>query len=72
MSDEGASEELIADLVGHVKTSTTRTVYRHQLRPVITKGADLLDEVFGKLDRSVKRVISKARESGIVLRTRAI
>jgi integrase len=38
MSDEGASEELIADLVGHVKTSTTRTVYRHQLRPVITKG----------------------------------
>jgi hypothetical protein len=28
---------------------TTRTVYQHQLRPVITKGADLLDEVFGKL-----------------------
>nr|WP_255671968.1 tyrosine-type recombinase/integrase [Glycomyces amatae] len=48
MSDQGAAEELIADVVGHKKTSTTRTVYRHQLRPVITKGADLLDEVFGE------------------------
>jgi integrase len=48
MSDEGASEELIADLVGHVKTSTTRTVYRHQLRPVITKGVELLEGVFGE------------------------
>ncbi|PRY57487.1 site-specific integrase [Glycomyces artemisiae] len=48
MSDEGASEELIADLVGHAKTSTTRTVYRHQLRPVITKGVELLEEVFSE------------------------
>jgi integrase len=48
MSDEGASEELIADLVGHVKTSTTRTVYRHQLRPVITKGVELLEGVFSE------------------------
>jgi integrase len=46
MSDQGASDQLIADLVGHKKTSTTRTVYRHQLRPVITTGANLLDEVF--------------------------
>lgn len=49
MSDQGASEELIADLVGHRKTSTTRTIYRHQLRPVITTGAELLDEAFGEL-----------------------
>ncbi|THV41772.1 tyrosine-type recombinase/integrase [Glycomyces buryatensis] len=48
MSDQGASDELIADLVGHAKTSTTRTVYRHQLRPVITTGAELLDKAFGK------------------------
>lgn len=47
MSDQGASEELIADLVGHKRTSTTRTVYRHQLRPVVTKGAELLDDAFG-------------------------
>ncbi|HEX2143792.1 MAG TPA: tyrosine-type recombinase/integrase, partial [Glycomyces sp.] len=48
MSDSGASEELIADLVGHANTTTTRTVYRHQLRPVITKGAEILDGTFGK------------------------
>jgi integrase len=47
MSDQGATDELIADLVGHVNTSTTRMVYRKQLRPVITKGTDLLDGVFG-------------------------
>ena len=53
MSDQGADEELIADLVGHARTSTTRTIYRHQLRPVITKGAELLDKAFseGLLDR---------------------
>jgi hypothetical protein len=39
MSDQGASD---------AKTSTTRTVYRHQLRPVITTGAELLDKAFGK------------------------
>lgn len=48
MSDSGASEELIADLVGHANTTTTRTIYRHQLRPVITKGAEILDGAFGK------------------------
>ncbi|MDA1359815.1 site-specific integrase [Glycomyces luteolus] len=48
MSDSGASEELIADLVGHANTTTTRTIYRHQLRPVITKGAEMLDGAFGK------------------------
>lgn len=48
MSDSGASEELIADLVGHANTATTRTIYRHQLRPVITKGAEMLDGAFGK------------------------
>jgi integrase len=44
MSDRGAPIELIADLVGHKDTTTTRTVYRHQLKPVITKGAELIDE----------------------------
>jgi integrase len=48
MSDNGATLELIADLVGHANTTTTATVYRHQLRPVMTKGADLLDEAFAK------------------------
>jgi integrase len=48
MSDNGATDELIADLVGHKRTSTTREVYRRQLRPVITKGAELLDTAFGE------------------------
>jgi hypothetical protein len=32
----------------HASTTTTSTVYRHQLRPVMTKGADLLDRAFAK------------------------
>lgn len=39
LSDRGAPIELIADLVGHKDITTTRTVYRHQLKPVITEGA---------------------------------
>jgi integrase len=52
MAYAGVREELIADLVGHQRTSTTRTVYRHQLRPVITAGAEALDALFdsGGLD----------------------
>ncbi|MGN9840581.1 tyrosine-type recombinase/integrase [Nonomuraea sp. H19] len=37
MSDQGVPIETIADLVGHAGTSVTEAVYRHQLRPVITK-----------------------------------
>lgn len=43
MSDRGATIELIADLVGHKDTTTTWVVYRHQLRPVILKGAKLMN-----------------------------
>lgn len=46
MSAKGASEELIADLVGHKLTSTTRRIYRHQLNPVIMGGAELMDQAF--------------------------
>lgn len=46
MSDLGASDDMIADLVGHKDTRTTRQVYRHQLRPVITKGAEMIEAVF--------------------------
>jgi integrase len=44
LSDRGAPIELIADLVGHKDIATTRMVYRHQLRPVITGGAELIDD----------------------------
>ncbi|MDL4770753.1 MULTISPECIES: hypothetical protein [Thermomonosporaceae] len=39
--------ENIADLCGHSGTAVTEEVYRHQLRPVITKGAEAINTVFG-------------------------
>jgi integrase len=38
-SDNDVPIETIADLVGHKGTSVTERVYRHQLKPVVTKGA---------------------------------
>jgi hypothetical protein len=36
----------IADLVGHAGTTVTEKVYRHQLKPVITKGAETMNTIF--------------------------
>jgi integrase len=48
MSDSGVPVEEITDLVGHVGGSkVTETVYRHQLRPVMREGAEVMDKVFG-------------------------
>ena len=38
--------EEIAGLVGHATTRTTEIVYRRELRPVITTGADIMDQLF--------------------------
>jgi site-specific recombinase XerD len=46
MSAEGASSELIAKLVGHATTSTTERVYRKELKPVITEGAEIIGAAF--------------------------
>ncbi|MEV2265001.1 hypothetical protein [Nonomuraea africana] len=35
--------ERIADLVGHSTPTTTQTVYRHQIRPLIVHGAETMD-----------------------------
>ncbi|MEU5865149.1 tyrosine-type recombinase/integrase [Nonomuraea sp. NPDC047529] len=48
MNDQGVPIETIADLVGHAGTSVTEAVYRHQLRPVITKGAQTMNTIFGE------------------------
>ena len=40
MSGNGVPLETIADLCGHASTAVTEEVYRHQLKPVITKGAE--------------------------------
>ncbi|MQA85393.1 MAG: tyrosine-type recombinase/integrase [Streptosporangiales bacterium] len=46
LSDHGVAIETIADLVGHSGTTVTETVYRHQLKPVITAGAEVMDKIF--------------------------
>ena len=46
MSNRGVSTEEIARLVGHASTRTTEVVYRREFRPVITTGAEIMDEVF--------------------------
>jgi hypothetical protein len=41
------SIEEIARLAGHASTRTTEVVYRRELRPVITTGAEIVDELSG-------------------------
>ncbi|MEU9025314.1 tyrosine-type recombinase/integrase [Actinomadura sp. NPDC048394] len=48
MSDQGVALEKISDLVGHSGTHTTQTVYRHELRPVITTGAEKMNAIFNE------------------------
>jgi len=38
--------EDISQLVGHVSTSVTKTVYWHEIRSALTKGAAAMDEIF--------------------------
>ena len=47
MSHQDVSIEEIARLVGHATTRTTEIVYRRELRPVITTGAEIMDQLFG-------------------------
>jgi hypothetical protein len=47
MTHRGVSIEEIARLAGHASTQTTKVVYRRELRPVITTGAEIMDEIFG-------------------------
>ncbi len=46
LSHHGVSIEEIAHLVGHASTRTTEIVYRRELRPVITTGAEIMDQLF--------------------------
>ncbi|HEY0694858.1 MAG TPA: tyrosine-type recombinase/integrase [Kribbella sp.] len=43
LSESGLDIEKISLLVGHKSTQVTETVYRHQLRPVLTEGAEAMD-----------------------------
>jgi integrase len=46
MSEQGVPAEEIARLVGHSTTATTEAVYRRELRPVISTGAEVMDTIF--------------------------
>jgi integrase len=46
LSADGVPLETIAELVGHSDTTVTETVYRHQLQPMLTKGAEAMDDIF--------------------------
>ena len=47
LSDHGIPIEVISRLVGHNGSGTTERVYRKQLRPVISEGAEAMDDIFG-------------------------
>jgi integrase len=46
LSDADVPIERISRLVGHSSTTTTETIYRKQIRPVIVHGADIMDRIF--------------------------
>ncbi len=47
LSAHGVPVEAIALLAGHNQTATTELVYRHQILPALTRGAEVMDEIFG-------------------------
>jgi hypothetical protein len=46
MSESGVAVEEITRLAGHSSSRMTKPIYRHELRPVITTGADVMDKIF--------------------------
>jgi integrase len=46
MSYNGVPVEEIARLAGHASSRTTEVIYRRELRPVITTGAEVMDQIF--------------------------
>jgi integrase len=55
MSDAGVPLEEIARLVGHGSTKVTETVYRKQLRPILTAGTQVMDTLFEMPDQEPAR-----------------
>ena len=46
LSAHGVPVEAIALLAGHNQTATTELVYRHQIVPALTRGAEAMDQIF--------------------------
>jgi integrase len=47
LSAAGTPVEEIARLAGHSRTRTTEVIYRRELRPVLTRGAETMDAILG-------------------------
>ena len=47
LSDHGVDMEVIADSVGHVNSTVTRNVYRHQIADKVARAATAMDQIFG-------------------------
>lgn len=47
LSDAGVDIEQIADAVGHVNSTITKAVYRHQIADEVTSVATAMDAIFG-------------------------
>jgi site-specific recombinase XerD len=47
LSAHGVPVEAIALLAGRNQTATTELVYRHQIVPALTRGAEVMDQIFG-------------------------
>ena len=58
MSADGVPIEEIARLAGHNRTATTELVYRYELRPVITVGAEAMDRILSR--RTPQKVAGSA------------
>ena len=52
LSDSGVDIEKIADAVGHVNSTVTKAVYRHQIADEITSAATVMDSIFGEASSS--------------------
>jgi len=46
LAAHGVPVEAIALLAGHNQTATTELVYRHQIVPALTRGAEVMDQIF--------------------------
>jgi len=46
LSANGVPVESIALLAGHDRTATTESVYRHEIRPALIQGAEVMDKIF--------------------------
>ena len=69
LSDAGGPVEDIARLVGHRGTTVTETVYRKQLRPVLTGGSQVMDTLF-LAARSRSRIDSHSDSHSVRFRAR--